>query len=459
VPLPKPNPGESQKDFLNRCMGDEVMVSEFEDEAQRFAVCVNLWKEAGREMDRNFIYSEEELRDMEARFVSSPRNKYGTHSSVGFKGNYAAAWRCHFSQVNGGRVDPESCGPIQGTIRRCEMIAGSLKEPCNLPKAENIPPRSGPKSPLKCTFPDKPADYGLDDWADPAEDGLTQEDIQLSCKDLAIIKRMAVAELKRRIADREEEQKFLGIEDMEVELFFGDYEVRSLPSSELRVLRREDGGPGTLIGSPGIPYNSWSEDLGGFVERVLPGAVRYEGFDVVCCRDHEDHLVLGRLSNGTLRLSEGKKGLNYECDLPDVSYAHDLVKLVERGDVRGSSFRFTVLRDEWIPARGSSPARREIHELQLFELGPVTMPAYPQTVVGLRSLLRKVGIDTDRLGIAVRRVRSGDPTGEDIDVITKTIASLRQLLPAPRQGAEGPIAEAQGRLELARKRLELLINY
>jgi HK97 family phage prohead protease len=419
VPLPKPNPGESQKDFLNRCMGDEVMVSEFEDEAQRYAVCVDLWKEAGREMDERKALPVHHTAVSDAPWDGSRNEANLRNDGDAEYYRQAYAW-----------VDPEKDPDTKAAYK---FIHHNVSADGEVGAANIKACQTG---------------IGVLNGARGGAD-IPEADREGVWKHLAA--HLRDAELEPAPL------RSLPVDDLGE--MFGDYEVRSLPGSELRVMRKEGGGPGTLIGSPGIPYNSWSEDLGGFVERVLPGAVRYEGFDVVCCRDHEDHLVLGRLSNGTLRLSEGKKGLNYECDLPDVSYAHDLVKLVERGDVRGSSFRFTVLRDEWIPARGSSPARREIHELQLFELGPVTMPAYPQTVVGLRSLFQKLGIDADRLGVAVRRVRSGDPTGEDIDVITKTIASLRQLLPAPRQGAEGPIAEAQGRLELARKRLELLVDY
>lgn len=43
MPLPKPNPGESKKDFLNRCMGNKAMNNEFPDKAQRYAVCNSQW--------------------------------------------------------------------------------------------------------------------------------------------------------------------------------------------------------------------------------------------------------------------------------------------------------------------------------------------------------------------------------------------------------------------------------
>ena len=140
-------------------------------------------------------------------FAGSPRNKYGTHGSKGFKGDYAAAWRCHFSKIGGGKTDGASSGPIRGTVRRTEMIAAAMKPPCNLPGTDAIGARGGSPSPLSCTFPEKPSDYGLSAWATPGDDKLAAEDIRLTCSDLAVIKRAALAEIKRRASDREKVAK------------------------------------------------------------------------------------------------------------------------------------------------------------------------------------------------------------------------------------------------------------
>lgn len=151
-------------------------------------------------------------------FVGSPRSKYGTHGSKGFKGNYAQAWRIHFSQVAGGALTAAASGPIRGTVRRTEMIAASMKPKCNLPAAENLAARTGAKSPLPGDFPKSPSDYGLSSWASPSDDDLTREDIQLSCKDLAVIKSAASRETKRRIADREAAERKKGSQSMDPQL-------------------------------------------------------------------------------------------------------------------------------------------------------------------------------------------------------------------------------------------------
>lgn len=145
-----------------------------------------------------------------AKFAGSPRNKYGTHSSKGFKGSYEQAWRIHFSQIGGGATTAGAGGPIRGTVRRVAMIAAGMKPPCQLPSTEGAAPRGGGKSPLPGSFPEKPSDYGLDRWASPSDDDLTAEDVTLSCKDLATIKRAAAAEVAWRAAQREKEEEKVG---------------------------------------------------------------------------------------------------------------------------------------------------------------------------------------------------------------------------------------------------------
>jgi len=150
-----------------------------------------------------FIY------DVIQKFSGSPRNPFGTHSSYQFKGGatgYKRAWRLHFSQINGGATTPAAAGPIRGTVRRVAMIAAGMKPPCSLVDAESISARSGPPSPLEGSFPEKPSDYGLSHWKKPETDA-DREGMRLSCSDLNVIKRAAMAEIKRRIADRDDEGK------------------------------------------------------------------------------------------------------------------------------------------------------------------------------------------------------------------------------------------------------------
>ena len=43
MPISTPDPDEKMTEFLNRCMGDEVMKKEYPNERQRMAVCAKEW--------------------------------------------------------------------------------------------------------------------------------------------------------------------------------------------------------------------------------------------------------------------------------------------------------------------------------------------------------------------------------------------------------------------------------
>lgn len=124
-------------------------------------------------------------------------------------------------------------------------------------------------------------------------------------------------------------------------------------------------------------YNSDSEWMGGFYEQIAPGA-----FDSVMDNDtrayfnHDENLLLGRVSSGTLRIATDARGLYYEVDLPNTSYANDLVELMKRGDVNQSSFAFLIERDRWEERDGKT--YRIIEKVsRLLDVSPVSQPAYP----------------------------------------------------------------------------------
>ena len=159
-------------------------------------------------------------------FVGSPRNPFGTHNSFRFKDGadgYKRAWTVHFSQVNGGALTPMASGPIRGTVRRVAMIAAGMKPSCSVVESEGIDPRGGAKSPLPGDYPQRPKDYGLSGWLKPGEENVDREEaLRFTCADLNLIKRVAVAEIKRRIKDREEKEKKekgKGMENEEKEFF------------------------------------------------------------------------------------------------------------------------------------------------------------------------------------------------------------------------------------------------
>lgn len=164
-----------------------------------------------------------------------------------------------------------------------------------------------------------------------------------------------------------------------------DREIRTLPVRELRVAQ-EAGAPAKLVGYASV-FNAWSEDLGGFRERVQPGAFTnaVKSSDVRALINHDPSLILGRTKNGTLAVRQDDTGLWMEVTLPDTQYARDLAESVKRGDIDQMSFGFSVLNDDWVWADDGTIRRTIIEIDQLYDVSPVTYPAYPQTSVSARS--------------------------------------------------------------------------
>jgi len=132
-------------------------------------------------------------------------------------------------------------------------------------------------------------------------------------------------------------------------------------------------------------YNSDSEWMGGFYEQISTGAFDYVmDDDVRAYFNHDENLLLGRVSSGTLRIGTDKKGLWYEVDLPNTTYARDLAELMKRGDVNQSSFAFLIDQDRWEERDGKT--YRIIEKVsRLLDVSPVAQPAYPEATSGLVS--------------------------------------------------------------------------
>jgi HK97 family phage prohead protease len=164
--------------------------------------------------------------------------------------------------------------------------------------------------------------------------------------------------------------------------------IESLEDLELRVEPDADGIK-KLTGYV-ARFNKPSEDLGGFTEKIAPGAFRdtIKGDDIRALKNHNPDWVLGRTINNTLRLKENARGLKMEVDLPDTTYARDLAVSIERGDITGQSFGFHTLEDSWEVKKrdGEEVNIRTLEKVALLDCGPVTFPAYPQTDVAVRAL-------------------------------------------------------------------------
>ncbi len=139
-----------------------------------------------------------------------------------------------------------------------------------------------------------------------------------------------------------------------------------------------------LIGHAAL-FEVLSEDLGGFREKIRKGAFEktIQTDDIRALFNHDPNYVLGRNINGTLELSEDETGLLVKIKPPETQFAKDLIKQIERGDISQMSFGFIVNVDEWDTTDKDNPIRTLV-DASLFDVSPVTFPAYPQTDIGVR---------------------------------------------------------------------------
>jgi len=173
-------------------------------------------------------------------------------------------------------------------------------------------------------------------------------------------------------------------------------EIRCNPA-ELRVVKGKNGG--VKISGYAAVFDKDIDDLGGFIERIAPGAFKeaLKNSDVRALINHDQNLILGREAANTLRLKETNEGLFMEIIPPNTSYAKDLLESISRGDIAEQSFSFRVAADEWENLDDADrDTVRTIKEVShLYDIGPVTFPAYPQTSAALRSMEAARGQESD----------------------------------------------------------------
>lgn len=153
---------------------------------------------------------------------------------------------------------------------------------------------------------------------------------------------------------------------------------------------RAEGDDAPTISGIGSPYGQVSRIAGWFEEWdevVADGAWRNtitrDGADIVSTFNHDLNQLLARTSADTLTLTDPAEGLMYEAQInPDDAQAMSVHAKVQRRDVSGASVWFRVVKDQWEEPTDNNDlevAKRTILDAELFEVGPVVMPAFPQT--------------------------------------------------------------------------------
>lgn len=167
-------------------------------------------------------------------------------------------------------------------------------------------------------------------------------------------------------------------------------------------------GEKTVIRGYAAKFGTFSEDLGGFRTTIAPGA-----FDRVImladCRllvNHDPNLLMGRVSSGTLKLTTDATGLHFEGVPPQTDTTAHYAELIRRGDLDGCSFTCEIDVDQW-DWSGETPIRTIQSVSELYDVGPVTFPAFPDTSVAADafSLVAARREESERLEAAARRRR------------------------------------------------------
>ncbi|GGZ28470.1 hypothetical protein GCM10010387_22420 [Streptomyces inusitatus] len=209
-------------------------------------------------------------------------------------------------------------------------------------------------------------------------------------------------------------------------------------------VRAAAGDSSRTIGGYAAKFNALSRNLGGFVERIDPAFFAKsegDGWPEAMARyNHDDNRLLGTTDAGTLRLLTDGTGLDYSVDVP--ASREDVLELVQRGDVRRSSFAFRTFADDWGQTEDGFPLRTLLSGA-LIDVAPVNAPAYMDTSTGLRSL-------ADRAGADLAEIRAAADAGD----LGRFLGSpAPTIIPLGGQGDTHPlIAVRQRRAELNKRR-------
>ena len=257
-------------------------------------------------------------------------------------------------------------------------------------------------------------------------------------------------------ADNAGRAKGEAVSKIETRVFVNDFEVRETPD-------------GMTLTGYAARFNEPSEPLP-FIERIAPGAFKRSlraKNDIKLLWNHSSSDVLGSTRAGTLRLAEDEMGLRVEADLPDTQAGRDAKVLIQRGDVTGFSFGFTVPPngDTW----NADGTERTLKSVRLLEVSTgVAFPAYPSTnltaqVRSLEDVTMAAELDYEMVTAAIEKIVAGEP----ISQIEKEMVELvmEQLAPeedAPEEVVEDVVAEPDveensgDMLALKRKKMALL---
>lgn len=175
-------------------------------------------------------------------------------------------------------------------------------------------------------------------------------------------------------------------------------ETRVLTDVQDLEIREVTGQPTRLVGYA-AKFGATSEDLGGFRERIRPGAFAgslRSSSGIAALYEHDSTRILGTTANGSLKLSEDDKGLRFELDVVNTSWGRDVLELVRTRTVGGCSFGFVTPKGGDVFTTEGGKTIRELVNVDLREITITSRPAYRAASVSVRvapDVLRRFAAD------------------------------------------------------------------
>jgi HK97 family phage prohead protease len=212
---------------------------------------------------------------------------------------------------------------------------------------------------------------------------------------------------------------------------------------------RAEGDGMTFTGYASV-FNSPSQDLGGFIEYVAPGAFKrslQSRNEVKLLWNHDSGEPLASLRGGTMQLVEDDRGLKVTATLPQTSRGKDVAELLRTKVIDSMSFGFNVIKDTW----SRDGQTRTLDSVRLFEVSIVSFPAYEATTAQVRS---QPTINPDQLADALLKLESGEELDEEnATLITEVVNKLKA-----NPGVKEVIDNGLDLLDLKKKQFDLLLK-
>jgi HK97 family phage prohead protease len=212
---------------------------------------------------------------------------------------------------------------------------------------------------------------------------------------------------------------------------------------------RAEGDGMTFSGYASV-FNSPSQDLGGFIEYVAPGAFKrslQSRNEVKLLWNHDAGEPLASLRGGSMQLVEDERGLKVTASLPQTSRGRDVAELLRTKVIDSMSFGFNVIKDTW----SRDGQTRTLDSVRLFEVSIVSFPAYESTTAQVRS---QPTINPDQLADALLKLESGEELDEaSASLITEVVTKLKS---SPE--VEEVIDNGLDLLDLKKKQFDLLLK-